>query len=132
MEEIDLPDYFPATAIYDTENNIVRVTYKGLVAPGEITQVSKSIAKSKFFSKDLPALVDFSQCSIKTDVEATMGFIEYLKSISDELGHPKWAIITGSELNAAMHRRLIFLADDLPIEMKEFDSINQAISWLTT
>ena len=42
-------------------------------------------------------------------------YSEYLKSMIDQLGKPKWAIISGSELNSAMLRRLIFLMEDLPI-----------------
>ena len=132
MQTIDLPDILPVQVLYDPLDNILYVTYFGELAPGKITQVSKHIANCEFFSRDLPTLIDYSQSSIKTDVDATLGFLEYLKSMIDQLGKPKWAIISGSELNSAMLRRLIFLMEDLPIIIKEFKSNAEALEWLKT
>ena len=130
MKNIDLPDNLPVQAIYDPQDHILYLSYYGELPPGKITQVAQHIKKSEFFSENLNTLIDYSQSSIKTDVVATMEFLEYLKSIADQLGHPKWAVISGSDLNSAMLRRLIFLTENLPIEMKEFNSSDEAIEWL--
>ena len=83
-----------------------------------------------FFSKDLSTLTEYSQASIKTTAEATMDYLDYLTTITDQLGHPKWAIVSGSELNSAMVRRLIFLMENLPIDIREFESTDEALAWL--
>ena len=130
MKNITLPDNLPARVQFDTDSNVLYVTYHGELAPGIITQVSKFVAGCDFFTKNINTLIDYSQSSIKTDVEATMAFLEYIQSIANQIGHPKWAIISGSELNSAMLRRLIFLTENLPIEMKEFETKEEALQWL--
>ncbi len=130
MKNILLPDNLPAQVLFDTNSNILHVTYSGELAPGKITQVSKFVAGCDFFTKNMSVLIDFSQSTIKTDVEATIAFLEYIQSIADQIGHPKWAIVSGSELNSAMLRRLIFLTENLPIDMQEFATTNEALQWL--
>ena len=130
MKTISLPEHLPADAQYDPQENLLYVTYYGELAPGQITQVSKFIATCDIFRKNLNTLIDYSQSSIKTDVEATMNFLEYIQTIADQIGHPKWAIISGSKLNSAMFRRLIFLTENLPIKMKEFEHSKDALEWL--
>ena len=130
MKNISLPEHLPAEAQYDPQENLLYVTYYGELAPGQIMQVSKFIATCDIFRKDLNTLIDYSQSSIKTDVESTMNFLEYIHSIANQIGHPKWAIISGSKLNSAMFRRLLFLTENLPINMKEFENSDDALEWL--
>ena len=120
----------PISIAIDEKNDLIIRTIKGLVSTQELIDSIEYTLKLPSFHQGMKSLTDLSEATHHTNSEDIKKIAELLIKHSEKLVGGKAAVVVSRIVSFGMMRMLQSYADDSPLEISIFYSVEEAKHWL--
>ena len=116
---------------FESNNNLVRITFTGKTSPEDILQSTLLEHQHPDFRPGMHSLSDFSAAKfVDINFDIVHTYNAHMAEIQKIRGHCRWAMVSSSLVNYGILRMFSMLNSDSLIEMKVFRSEDEAWGWI--
>ena len=120
--------------VIDVKRNLIRKTNRGPLSVAEEIELITRITDDPLFRRGMNAICDFTDGSAEWSLNEIDEFRAFVAKIKPVVGPCRWAIVIPHSENRVTARIFIALhsAFEDTIEVRLFDTVDEAIAWLET
>ncbi len=120
--------------VIDVERNLIRKTNHGPLTVAEEIELITRITDDPLFRRGMNAVCDFTDGSAEWSLNEIDEFRAFVAKVKPVIGPCRWAIVIPQSENRVTARIFIALhsAFEDTIEVRLFDTVDEAAAWLET
>lgn len=119
----------PIAVSFDSNSRIWMITIEGEVAPEEVVEALRGMYESPDYAPDSPRLYDARESAASISAR-DMQRLATLQLSRESTRNARSAIVTSRQASYGVARMYQTHAEDMPIEVELFQSIDDARAWL--
>ena len=114
----------------DKGNRIIFAEVEGDFTLEDIIKTINSVVSDRDFRSGFNVLSDHRKIGEPATTQQMQGMAAHLESLSYAYGGTKWAMLVSKEASYGMMRMLSALVENVPIELRVFRDMEEALTWL--
>jgi hypothetical protein len=115
----------------EKDHRRIRAVVSGDITIDDVFTAIKGATEDADFEPGFDVLSDHTEVVAPLTTKQAEQMSSYLSSLSKVMAHSRWAVITKNPASYGMMRMLSVFLEEVPMELKIFETMEEADKWLS-